>query len=67
MKLKPYPKKVCWTCANPIKKVKDVGAITVYKDKCDVCGKLESVSTAGDYGWPDFPGFVKVKRLYVWD
>lgn len=67
MKLKPYPKRVCWDCANPIAKVKDVGAITVYSSICDVCKKEAHVSTPGDYGWPDFPGYVKVKRAYVWD
>lgn len=64
---KPYPKVVCWDCANPVKKVKAMGAITVHQDKCGVCGKVTGVSTPGDYGWPDFPGFVKVRRSYVWD
>lgn len=67
-KLKPYPGSVCWNCANPLRKVKSVGAHTCYMGVCGVCGAAPvSVSTPGDYGWPDFPGFVKVKRAYVWD
>lgn len=64
---KAYPKVVCWECANPIKKVRDMGAITVHRDTCEVCGKVTGVSTPGDYGWPDFPSFKKVKRLYEFD
>lgn len=65
--MKRYPGKVCYKCAYSIKKVKSIGAITVYKGTCDVCQKNTTVSTPGDYGWPDFPGFKKVKRQYVWD
>ncbi len=65
--MKPYPKNVCWDCAGPVRKIKDIGAITVHRAICDVCGKVKGVSTPGDYGWPDFNGFRKVKRLYVWD
>jgi rRNA maturation protein Nop10 len=67
MALKPYPKVVCWKCAHPFSKVNDMGAITMHTDWCDVCGEYVGVSTPGDYGWPDFPGFVKVKRSYHWD
>lgn len=66
-KLKPYPSVVCWSCANPRKKLKGFGCNTVFIGSCGVCRKLKGVSTPGDYGWPDFAGFTKVKRPYVWD
>jgi rRNA maturation protein Nop10 len=67
MPLRRYPKVVCWDCAKPLSKVKNMGAITVHHDWCDVCGKYTGVSTPGDFGWPDFPGFEKVRRPYEWD
>lgn len=65
--MKPYPKQVCWDCGNPVKKCRKVGAITVFQGLCGVYGKKKNVSTAGDYGWPDFKGFSRVKRAYLWD
>lgn len=71
--MKPYPYDVCLDCG---KKYRNAGhpdyatMITMSYGTCEVCGEKEtSVTTPGDFGWPDFPGHEKLKHnpIYGWD
>lgn len=57
LKLRPYPKNVCWPCANPVRRVRDIGCNAVHEGRCGICGLKRCVSTPMDYGNPKFPGF----------
>jgi len=55
-KLKQYPSVVCFKCGINASKGKSFAVSTYHIDKCDVCGKVKSVTEPRDYYYPKFEG-----------
>ena len=57
-KLKLYPAWMCHDCGVAARggPLRALAGAAYYKSKCEVCGKVRSVTEPRDYGYPEFKG-----------
>lgn len=56
MKKKEYPNWVCRDCGLKASKGRSFMISTFSKGKCDICGKITSITEPRDFFYPNFEG-----------
>ena len=52
--MKKYPHWVCQDCGRKASKGRQFTVSCWHKGKCEVCGKIKSITEARDFYYPDF-------------